>query len=347
MAHRSFTLIIIVGGFLLFAFTMAANLVLDPEAVFGTNLFPASANRNERYERLQAYKRDRMTVDGLLFSSSRGVYLDNEMLAKKMGVSHLLSLSVSYGMITDHLPILAYILRDKAAQRQKLRAVMLLLDADFFGKSPWTNSNINSFLPPELTGESPLRYWWRYLTVFQFRLWRDVVRSSLNPKGQSAGAAMNWLPMAKAANISNNDKAPIGDSASPARASIPAISEEYRRHWNSIRPDFDRQYAELEEFVTLCRDNSIQLTVAMSPLIRQNLNLHEPGTLDGLASRLSRLVSIWDFNSSSAIADEQAYWLDVSHFDLEVGKMMIGRMFDDNHVTVPADFGRLRSNEQR
>jgi hypothetical protein len=324
---------------------MAANLVLDPEAVFGTKQFPASVNRNERYERLQAYKRDRLTVDGLLFSSSRGVYLDNEMLGKEMGVSHLLSLSVSYGMITDHLPLLAYILRDKAARGQKLKAVMLLLDADFFGKPPWTNSNINSFLPPELTGESALRYWWRYLTVFQFRLWRDVVRSSLSPKGRSAGAAMNWLATAKAANISDNNRAPMEDAASPSRASITAVSEDYRRHWNSIRPDFDRQYEKLKEFVVLCRDNGVQLTVAMSPLIRQNLNLHEPGTLDGLVDRLSRVVSIWDFSLS--VADHPEYWLDVSHFDLAVGKMMIGRIFGDNDVTLPSDFGRLRSNEQK
>ena len=319
---------------MLVALTMAANAVLDPEAVFGTGLFPPSANRNERVERLQAYKRDASTVDGLLFSSSRGVYLDHDMLAQKTGVSHLLSLSVSYGMITDHLPILSYILRDKAARGQKLKAAMVLLDADFFGTPPWTNSNINSFLPPELSGESALRYWWRYLTVFQFRLWRDVVRASLNPgRGQ--------------ATASNGSEAPM--MASPPRSSALTMSEDYRRHWNSNRPDFDRQYAKLEEFVGLCRDNGVRLTVAISPLIRQHLDLYEPGMLDALIDRLSRLVAIWDFSSSSAIADHQEYWLDMSHFDRDVGTMMIARIFGNDRVAlaIPTDFGRLRADGQK
>ena len=65
---------------------------------------------------------------------------------------------------------------------------MLLLDLDFFGKTPWTNNNINSFLSPELTGEFSARYWWRYLTAFQFRLWRDVVRAEL---GQTSNGGVS------------------------------------------------------------------------------------------------------------------------------------------------------------
>lgn len=333
MAHRRFALIVVAGSVLLFAGTMAANVVLDPEAVFGTGLFPPSANRNERVERLQAYKRDASSVDGLLFSSSRGVYLDHDMLAQKMGVSHLLSLSVSYGMITDHLPILSYILRDKAARGQKLKAALLLLDADFFGTPPWTDSNINSFLPPELSGESALRYWWRYLTVFQYRLWRDVVRASLNPGRGQAGA-------------SGSNEAPV--MAPPSRSPTLTMSEDYRRHWNSNRPDFDRQYKKLEEFVGLCRDNGVRLTVAISPLIRQHLDLYEPGMLDALIARLSGVVALWDFSSSSAIADHREYWLDISHFDRDVGTMMIGRIFGNDRIAlaIPADFGRLRTSRQ-
>jgi hypothetical protein len=179
MAARTFSLIVITGGFLLPASTMAANVLLDPESVFGTDLFPHSVNWNERNDALRRYKQTSSATDGLLFSSSRGIYLDTDLLARNTGVAHLLSLSVSYGLMTDQLPIFEDILRDKAARGQRVKAVLLLLDLDFFGKQPWTNSNINSFLSPELTGEPPVRYWWRYLTAFQFRLWRDVVRAEL------------------------------------------------------------------------------------------------------------------------------------------------------------------------
>lgn len=121
----------ILGAALLFLSTVAANVVFDPEFVFGTRLFPKTLNWNERVGKLEAYRHDAPAVDALLFSSSRGNLLDRNLLAKDMGASHLLSMSVSFGMITDHLPILEYILRDKAARGQKIKSVVLLLDPDF------------------------------------------------------------------------------------------------------------------------------------------------------------------------------------------------------------------------
>ena len=116
MTAKTFSKTLIAGAFLLFACTIAANVLLDPEGVFGTNLFPHSLNWNERNDSLLRYKQNASSTDGLLFSSSRGTYLDPELLSRNMSVTHLLSLSVSYGMLADYLPIFEYILRDKAVR---------------------------------------------------------------------------------------------------------------------------------------------------------------------------------------------------------------------------------------
>lgn len=333
MKARRFALVLMAGGGLIFGATIAANVLFDPEYVFGTNLFPKTVNWNERAAKLKQYRKEAPEVDGLLFSSSRGNLLDNTLLARTMGVSHLLSLSVSYGMITDHLPIFEYIVRDKATRGEHLKSIALLLDPDFFGKKPWTNSNINSFLPPELSGESPFRYWWRYLTVFQYRLWRDVFRAGTAPSLR-AKKPQGSQPL-------------MSEPVLSARAPLPAISESYRRSWNSVRPDFERQAALLERFVMICRDRGIRLTVAMSPLIRQNLDGHEPGMIDQLIERVSKITPLWDFNSPPMVADQHQYWLDFSHFDGTTGTLMINRMFGGNNPPVFADFGRIRGSPTR
>ena len=346
MAARTFSLILMTGSLLLFASTMAANVLLDPEGVFGTNLFPHSVNRNERNDALRRYKQTSSTTDGLLFSSSRGSYLDPDLLARNMGVAHLLSLSVSYGLMTDHLPIFEYILRDKAARGQRIKAVLLLLDLDFFGKQPWTNNSINSFLSPELTGEPPVRYWWRYLTAFQFRLWRDVVRAGMTSgRTKSVENAVNPVGRAEAAeNAEKEDRTTLPAAAVRPEALDALAKEGFRRSWNSIRPDLENQLSKLERFVSLCRNNGVQLTIATSPMIRENLDLHEPGMIDALAERISKIAPLWDFNSPPLIASRREYWADVSHFDSAAGKMMIGRMFGDSDVHVPIGFGRLRGD---
>src|ERR1700744_1059487 len=190
MTSRGFSISLLAGMALLLLSTAAANVVLDPQAVFGTGLFSRLMNINERNHRMKQYQEQADSIDGVLFSSSRGNLLDPKLLAKDMDLSHFFSASMSYGMVSDFLPILEYMMRDKTKRAIKLKHVFMLLDVDFFGRPPWTNSNINSFLPPEISDESAARYWWRYLTAFQPRLWRDVIREDRRQSETAKAAAI-------------------------------------------------------------------------------------------------------------------------------------------------------------
>ena len=136
MTSRRFSILLIGGAFFLFLATLAANVILDPERVFGTGLYSHGVNINERVVRLRQYQRQAESVDGLLFSSSRGNLLDPNLLKKGMGLSHFASASMSYGMVSDYVPLLEYVVRDKATRSVKLKHVFLLLDVDFFGRRP-------------------------------------------------------------------------------------------------------------------------------------------------------------------------------------------------------------------
>jgi hypothetical protein len=170
MRHRArtFALVLIGCGAAVLAATMITNVALDPQYVFGTPLTREDENANLRYHRLRQYQAARERVGGLLFASSRGKAIDPALLAAKAGPKAVARFDVTAGMITDHLPALEYVLRDKAARGERISAVLLLLDVDSFGKPPATNLNIDAFLPPELSGEPPFRFWWRYLTVSSF-----------------------------------------------------------------------------------------------------------------------------------------------------------------------------------
>jgi hypothetical protein len=339
MTARGYSISLAVGAAFLFLSTAVANVILDPEGVFGTGLFSHRVNINERSLKLKMYRQEADSVDGLLFSSSRGNLLDPQQLAEGMGLSHLFSASVSYGMVSDYLPILKYIIHDKAGRAVKLKHVFLLLDVDFFGRPPWTNANINSFLPPEISDETAARYWWRYLTAFQPRLWRDVIRenSQVAQTGAAVQATAGQGPSTPA-NLAGPARA-----IAQERAPIPFKPEDYRRSWNNIRPDLQRQFELLRRLVALCRDNHVQLTVAVSPLKAPILDLNGPEEIDALTERLSRITPLWDFNSPPFIADRAEFWLDISHFDEKAGAMILARIFgwDDNRAS---GWGRLRGS---
>ena len=175
MSPHAFALCFVVILAALLAGTMTANVAIDPEAVFGTHGDAPRVNANSRYTRFVAYRDGNARPDGVLFASSRGTGFDPAALARALGVNGIANFSVNYGMVTDHLPVLEYLIREKAARGERLRSVLLMVDVDHFGKAPWTNSNLDGFLPPAVSGEHPARFWWRYLTAFQFRVWRTTV----------------------------------------------------------------------------------------------------------------------------------------------------------------------------
>jgi hypothetical protein len=338
MTSRGFSISLIAGATLLFLSTVAANIILDPEQVFGTGLFSHRVNINERALRLDQYRQQADSTDGLLFSSSRGNLLDPKLLAKGMGLSHFFSASLSYGMITDYAPLLEYIVRDKANRAIKLKHVFLLLDVDFFGRQPWTNSNINSFLPPEISTESAARYWWRYLTAFQYRLWRNVIREDGQHREAARAAAANHnSPQASG----QTQPAAVAAAPEPALPLAPLVREDYRLGWNKVRPDLKHQMALLQRLVDLCRENQIQLTTVISPLKAWNLEANGPAEIDALTDRLSRITPLWDFNSPPEIAGDDSFWLDVSHFNAKVGTMMLTRVFDGSHES---GWGKLKGD---
>jgi hypothetical protein len=64
----------------------------------------------------------------------------------------------------------------------------------------------------------------------------------------------------------------------------------------------------------------------ITPMIRENLEQHEPGVIESIVDRLSRSAQVWDF-TSSPISGQRAYWEDFSHFGHRAAAMIIDRTY--------------------
>jgi hypothetical protein len=349
---RSFALSLIIGASLLLGTTLSANVLTDPQGVFGINIITQSADPNWRYLLFNQYKRDASLIDGIIFGSSRAAYIDGVAFGDRIGSPQVLRFAVPYGLITDHLPLLQYVLNDKRARGEQLKSVLLLLDLDFFGKTPWTNTNINAFLPPAVSGESAVRFWWRYLTAFQHRKWRDSIRRRNRDAASMQSGSTEKDALVRRSDLAAFPVIAIGGDGSASRSTqtvasgqladeAVALSRRSRKSWNAERPDLARQISYLEQFVEFCRSNNVALTVATSPMSRANVEGYPDGELEALTEKLNRLTPIWDFSSPKWLADNSNYWADFSHFSDAVGLLMLDRMFLGTSST-PADFGRLR-----
>src|SRR5215203_5185990 len=178
MKPRTYALTLILGAAALFLSVVGANLLIDPQGVFGTNLLPGSPNSNNHYRNLSAYDAAPDRFDGLLFGSSRAQAIPTAELSRRLNGVTFANFWVVRGMLPDFLPALEYVLADKAKRGQRVRAVFLLLDIDTFGDPAATNRYIETLLPQALSGESGVYFWWRNLTALQVRSWERILRDA-------------------------------------------------------------------------------------------------------------------------------------------------------------------------
>jgi hypothetical protein len=331
---RGYAIAVIVVATAWLAATMAANILIDPEEVFGTNLIGIHLNPNTRYHAFRDYEAAPAGHDAVLFGSSRGNAFDRTLMAELLGVQKVANFSVAFGLLTDHLPTLEFLLRDQAARGGRLKAVFLVLDADFFGKEPWTNINIGSFLPPPIGRESRFRFWWRYLTAFQFKIWLNDLRvahsrsvARLGPDGLRSRVVQAGLVPVR----------PLG----PLTRQVTTVAETEETSAPEIRADLEHQLDLLARFVALCRQHDLRLAIAFSPLNRQNVRDDQAPDAARIVETVARVTPVWDFDRPAWLSDRPDLWMDFSHYSPEVATMMMQRILGAT-TSGPADFGQLK-----
>ena len=335
MRPRTYALTLILGAAALFISVVAANLLIDPQGVFGTNLLPRSPNLNYHYRNLAAYDAAPDRFDGLLFGSSRAQATPPAELSRRIDGVTFANFSVIRGMLPDFLPALEYVLADKAKRGQRLRAVFLLLDIDTFGDPAATNRYIETLLPQALSGESGVYFWWRNLTALQVRSWQRILRearAAIEERDRQAPSALEKVKWALVRFAGLSGLAARGSQA----------GSDYNRPFGR-RALFAEQLQLLQRVAALSRQSGAELIVAVSPLHRAVERRYLPKDLSQALDQVARVTPLWDFTGADWLSDDPNYWMgDTAHYSPEVGRMMLARIFGDPMPRGWERFGRLR-----
>lgn|SRR4051794_9370271 len=342
MTPRKYALTVITAAVSMFVALAGTNLAIDPQGVFGTHLLPPSVNANKRYLKFGAYQKTRHDYDGLMFGSSRANNISRDDLSGRMNGIKFADFSVFGATLPDHLPVVEFVLRQKAAEGERLRTIFILLDIDHFGDPALTNQTVQTFLPPTLTGMNPFQFWWKAITAVQFKVWRSAIREAWRSAARPAStkaAILGRLPQGGmiTAGLSAAHAQPLAPLPAASTKPVPLIRI-------TKRPDFTAHLEILKQIAGLCREQDIELVLVASPLHRANEIRFDPTELSDAIGQISRIAPIWDFTGSSSLTDRPELWVgDISHFSPEVARMMLRRIFGD---AMPVDwnkFGQLRS----
>jgi len=341
LSPRVYALALISAAAALFAGVVGANLLIDPQAVFGTGFFGRPANANDRYERLREYQADPKRYDAILFGSSRAFVLPHLELSGHLDGARLANFAVVGGMLNDYLPTLEYVLRDKSSRGERLRVAVVQLDVDAFGGPPFNRQGLQYALPPAISGESATRFWWKLLTSIQLRAWRSTIKGAA--ERPNFASAPNALPLAPPTLSGLGELLGVhAANAQPLRPAAGGTLAGSPRERLTERPGYADQIRLLERFVALCRGHDIRLIVMAPPIGRSSADRLDRTDLLNAIQHLSSIVPLWDFTLATPILDSPEYWTDSHHFRADVGTMMVRRIFADDVPPEWKDFGALK-----
>lgn len=116
-------------------------------------------------------------------------------------------------------------------------------------------------------------------------------------------------------------------------------------------PKAERKLTELESFVKcmkqikdMCDRNNINLQVAVFPIYWEDFDNYDADELETFYRSLGEITEFWDF-SKSTISTDPRYFYDSTHFRNSVGDMILARMYNDDTVYMPEDFGFYVNSE--
>jgi hypothetical protein len=337
MPPKTYATMLIAAAGTLFVGVAAANLLIDSQGVFGTGVLHPSPNVNSRFLHFAAYQKASAQYEGLMFGSSRanvGIPLDD--LARRTGMKFA-NFGVTAGRLEDHVLVLDFVVRQKRRNGERLRAVLLVLDVDRFGDPPLPVKEL--LQPPALTGDDPVRFWWRNLTVIQWRSWQlDIVRAWRRARGLEPAAARGGSLDHLLAALW------YASPVAPARAQTVVPQAALKKGIDPITGTrhFVDQFKLLSRIVALCREHGVELIVVVPPISRTDVARIDRAELDEAVDRVSRVVPVWDFSREDWLWDRPELWLDPTHFLPEVGRKMLARMFGEPVDGPWSGFGRLR-----
>ncbi|MBR5252326.1 MAG: polysaccharide deacetylase family protein [Clostridia bacterium] len=94
----------------------------------------------------------------------------------------------------------------------------------------------------------------------------------------------------------------------------------------------------IANIVKACEDNGVNLIVVTAPVYADWLKYFSMDDVKNFYTSLAEVTDFWDFSYSS-VSFEERYFYDSTHFRNNVGYMAAAKIFDDNSIYIPSDFG--------
>ena len=315
--------------FVLISIIILSNYLIDPYGVFYRN--PNSAiEPNERYVKMNFISKENSKYNAFLVGSSRIGTTEPATIEKYLPNTRFYNFTVSAGTLGEWELLIKNILQ----VNRETKVIYLQVDLyDNFINYIHSKNQLMLRMKPQGYIEN-MDFYKSYLLSKDITTLRDQIKhdfDSNNPKNVKFDEFNTgcWYVDYKEQAIIKNAKEYIKNEKTFHK------KEQLKRDSKVISENLEA----LKKIVNLCKQKNVKLIVFITSHNQHMFQALNSSDYLKFLNQMAQITPYWDFSGYNSITTNDANYYEYSHYRPHVAKLIAGRIFQDQSMEIPSDFG--------
>ena len=311
------------------------NVLVDPYGAFGDPLlhwWSYDETRNPKLAKMKYLEKHHDEYDAYIIGSSEASSYPIDQLNEYLDASFYNCFFYGTDM-KDYEEECLYIL-----EHYSVRYILLDLGADIAYSYDAENTGLTGTQYYAVSGTDPVRFYLQYLFADPVDAWEKlqyyrnddyVLQQTYRVFDEKTGAY----------DKSRRDAEPIGSLEEYLERPAYAGFQNYPSGSRSI-PYLAEAMESVRKIKAACEEHGVELIVICNPVYCEAEAYYSEEDMASFRNALASVTEYWDFTLTAASYDPR-YFYDLTHFRNCLGRMLLARVFGDDSIWYPDDFGEF------
>ncbi len=305
------------------------NYIVDPFGVFGDRLFKwytYDIVNNQRIGKIDYLDRFHDRFNSYIIGGSKSGAMVPEKLEKYFSGSKFYSMLMYGGDFYDYELITKYLIDNYEVKNLVLH--MSVFEIKRYGRGEGIQNEPHA----KVTGESLPRFYFKFLTL-NLNYSREKIEAWFNKdKTDKYGVIKSEDGVFEKTKIDKR----LRENPEEFVAKEPTFHKE---HYKIGNIGLYKNVEALKKIKQYCEEHDVNLFVVAAPTHYLEMDAFDKEKFTEYWKMIGDITEFWDFSGYNSISMDSRNFYDVSHYSNHVGELMMARMFDDDSLAVPEDFG--------
>ncbi|WP_432662835.1 polysaccharide deacetylase family protein [Wukongibacter baidiensis] len=313
------------------------NYIIDPFGVFGDRFLKwhsYNMANNPRIAKIAYLDQYHENYNSYVIGGSKSSPISPTLLNKYYKDANFYSMLMYGGDFYDYEKTMYYLI-----DNYEVKNIVIHMSMHEIGHYNQPDAAINSELSAKVTGDSLSKFYLRFLTLnlkYSFKKIEGLFRRKIDPFQYSQIKAEDG-----AYDKARSDAEVIG-SLEDFLAKYPNFNVDLPKVSGTA---IDENVAALKRMKKYCDDRDVSFLFITGATYYKEMEKYKIEDIMDYWKKLADVTDFWDFTGYTYVSYDARNFYDIMHYRTHVGKMMLGRVFDNDSIDIPKGFGHYTTKE--